>query len=254
VEHDANGPDECAKANTASVLHARSTEGHLDQTGHTFHTFALPGIRPTGGCLSVYVLSFVLTENYSFPASFQAAVLCPGTSQVLFCTSPDLATRGERLLLDLLYKEHQGASVITLTSRSISPTVLGTSTSPPICTLTPLQTPPSVSRHLNRKMALLATQSTAAASVASSRQATACPARPRVVITKRVPAAAAAAACSTSGSSRGAVVVTRASRADSAADMARWEQQVRDGSVGNVSVKQAGEQNSLTRNSGKFPR
>jgi hypothetical protein len=42
-------------------------------------------------------------------------------------------------------------------------------------------------------------------------------------------------------SSRTAAVVARAAASSSdSADMARWEQQVRDGTVGNVSVKQAG--------------
>jgi hypothetical protein len=93
-------------------------------------------------------------------------------------------------------------------------------------------------------MALLAstTTSSTAAAAATRQQAAACPVR-RVPApsARRMPLSipTAAAVCSTSG--RAAALVPRASRADSAADMARWEQQVRDGSVANVSVKQAGE-------------
>lgn len=76
------------------------------------------------------------------------------------------------------------------------------------------------------------------AAAAPSRQAPTCIARPRLVQVRRTAGPSTSAdACSCSSSSRAAVVARAA--ANSANDMARWQQQVRDGSVANVSVKQA---------------
>lgn len=94
-------------------------------------------------------------------------------------------------------------------------------------------------------MALSARQPASAAAT-GSRQASCRTARlvvrGRVSVQRAVqaqPQQLAAAASGPSTSGRAVHVVTRAASSEST-DMARWEQQVRDGTVGNVSVKQAG--------------